>query len=369
MLSPIEFRLRNAGPDDLDALVRIENESFDADRISRRSFRKLIAAPTAACIVAEANDEIAGYALLLFRKGTALARLYSIAVSDAFVGQGVGGKLLEAAEDEAYDHDRIMLRLEVREDNKKTIALYEKAGYRRFGRIDDYYADHADALRFEKILRPERPPETHTPYYMQTTEFTCGPACVMMANAHFDSTSPLDQLTEVSLWREATTIFMASSLGGCEPFGLAVAVAERGLAPEIFVNTDGPLFLDTVRSENKRTVMRLTQKAFQARAGELAIPVRREALTIGELTAAIADGAVAIVLISGYRMFGKKVPHWVLVHGDDGSHLFIHDPWVEDKRGETFADASNLPIPYAEFDAMARYGRDGLRTAVVIRKG
>ncbi len=36
---------------------------------------------------------------------------------------------------------------------------------------------------------------------------------------------------------------------------------------------------------------------------------------------------------------------------------------------ETPTAAANLPIPLAEFERMARYGRDQLRAAIVIRKG
>jgi ribosomal protein S18 acetylase RimI-like enzyme len=45
------------------------------------------------------------------------------------------------------------LRLEVRIDNKRAIALYEKNGYARFDEIEDYYEDGATAVRMEKGLR------------------------------------------------------------------------------------------------------------------------------------------------------------------------------------------------------------------------
>ena len=67
-------------------------------------------------------------------------------------------------------------------------------------------------------------------------------------------------------------------------------------------------------------------------------------------------------------MFGKKVPHWVLAIGHDDSHVFIHDPWVEDEHMETGTAAASLPIPLAELDRMARYGREGLRVAIIIKK-
>ena len=87
------------------------------------------------------------------------------------------------------------------------------------------------------------------------------------------------------------------------------------------------------------------------------------------LAEAVRDGALAIVLISGYRMFGQKVPHWVLVHDADERHLIIHDPWLEHERHESPADAASLPIPFAEFDRMARWGRSGVRAQILIRKG
>jgi hypothetical protein len=65
-------------------------------------------------------------------------------------------------------------------------------------------------------------------------------------------------------------------------------------------------------------------------------------------------------------MFGKKVPHWVLAIGDDGAHIVIHDPWVEDERGETAADAASIPVPYSVFMNMAQFGRPSLRAAVIL---
>lgn len=93
-----------------------------------------------------------GYALLLFHRGTSLARLYSIAISPAARGQGLGKRLLAEAEENARSLDCTYVRLEVRPDNQTAIRLYESVGYRRFAVINDYYQDHADALRYEKRI-------------------------------------------------------------------------------------------------------------------------------------------------------------------------------------------------------------------------
>ncbi|GIL02089.1 MAG: N-acetyltransferase GCN5 [Alphaproteobacteria bacterium] len=362
--------LRPATITDLDALVAIEERCFDADRISRRSFRELLGRATAATIVFEgAGGAVVGYAMLLLRRGTAMARLYSIAVDPASAGKGIGEALVRAAEELAFDRGRLLLRLEVREDNERAIDLYRRLGYRPIGRYLDYYADHMPALRFEKTLRGDVPLNAPTPYYEQTTEFTCGSCCLMMALARYRADFELNPVAEVRLWREATTIFMMSGLGGCEPHGLAVAAAEAGLSAEIYVTEEGVLFLDSVRSEENRKVMALAQADFHARARALALPVTYGPFGLDTIRDAIAAGKVAVVLVSAYYMFGKKVPHWVLAHGDDGRHILIHDPWVEDEIGETIADAANLPIAHEQFDRMARWGRGALRAAVILGPG
>src|SRR5882757_6753580 len=107
--------IRTARASDVDDLAAIENAVFASDRISRRSFRLLIERETAETLVAESDGRVAGYAIVLFRKGSGVARLYSIAAGADFGGRGIGRLLLEQAEASAFEHDRMMLRLEVRE--------------------------------------------------------------------------------------------------------------------------------------------------------------------------------------------------------------------------------------------------------------
>ena len=79
---------------------------------------------------------------------------------------------------------------------------------------------------------------------------------MMMALAWAErSAKPGPPALEFQLWREATTIFAGSGPGGCEPFGVAVALRRRGLRPEIYVSRPGPYFVDAVRSAEGRRVM------------------------------------------------------------------------------------------------------------------
>ncbi len=359
--------IRPARASDIDALVQIETAAFATDRISRRSFRQLIERESAVTTVVEADGRVAGYSMVLFRAGSGVARLYSIAVDPAHAGAGLGRRLLQAAEEAAFEHDRLFLRLEVREDNRHAVAIYEKNGYRRIGREENYYEDGAPALRYEKLLRGSTHFRTRVPFYEQTTEFTCGPCCLLMAKAHFEPGFEPTPVLEIRLWREATTVFMMSGPGGCEPFGLAVAAREHGLSAEILVSFHGALFLQSVRSEAKRRVMELAQVDFRTRAEQLGIPVDYRSFGLDDVRAALAGGRLVVVLISGFVMFGKKVPHWVLAIGDDGEHIILHDPWVEEAHGETKADAYAIPVPYDVFTRMAQFGRR-LRAAVILGK-
>lgn len=363
------FTLRAARPEDLAALVEVEEACFTQDRISRRSFRRFLESSGASFVIAERGSRIIGYALLLFRSGTALARLYSFALREEVRGQGYGRALLAAAEADAFARDRIVLRLEVREDNTTARGLYKKAGYRVHGRVAEYYEDGSAALRMEKLLHDEAAPPSTVPYHAQTTEFTCGPACLMMALKHFDAATDLGERLELRLWRESTTIYLASGHGGCGPFGLAVAAAHRGLSAEVRLSPPGHLFISSVRDPDKQRVMQIVQDDYRAEARQLGIPALEEQLPARALADEVRAGALAIVLISEYRMLGRRGPHWVLVQGEDARHLFIHDPWLGYEGYETPQDASNLPVPDAEFDRMARWGKPPVRAQIILRKG
>ena len=146
--------IRPARQGDMDALVVLERASFRGDRIARRSFRRALAVRNAAVIVEVARGWLRGYALVFFRAGSGVARLYSIAVDGAARGRGVGRGLLAEAERAARQRGRRTMRLEVRRDNGPSLALFRGAGYRQFGEIPDYYEDGMTALRFEKALGP-----------------------------------------------------------------------------------------------------------------------------------------------------------------------------------------------------------------------
>ena len=148
-----DFRIRDGRPADLAALCEIETRSFAADRLSRRSFRRLMASPSVRLRVAALGGAVVGYHVVFMRSGSTVARLYSIAVAAAARGRGLGERLLADAERQAKRAGAAVLRLEVRPDNAGAIRLYVQRGFDRIGTYPDYYADGSDAWRFQKALR------------------------------------------------------------------------------------------------------------------------------------------------------------------------------------------------------------------------
>jgi len=142
--------LRKGAPRDLDALVALENDLFTTDRMSRRSLRHALRSPHAALLVADIGGHLAGYALVMFRSGSAVARLYSIGVTRKVSGRGVGSRLLAAAEAAALRRGCGALRLEVQESNRRAAGWYRRSGYSYLARHPAYYEDGSAALRLEK---------------------------------------------------------------------------------------------------------------------------------------------------------------------------------------------------------------------------
>ena len=364
------IRVRKAGRGDLDALVALEQRVFATDRLSRRSLERFLATPTAEVIVAQENGDLAGTAIVLFRKRAAVARLYSIAVAPHQGGRGVAQRLLAAAETAALARGCRAMRLEVHVGNHAAIARYRKSGYREFDRHRGYYEDGGDALRFEKrLLSSSAALKSAPPYFHQTSEFTCGPACIMMALAWADRSFKPAPAFEFELWRQATTICGGSGPGGCEPYGMAVTCRRHGLMPELYASRAGPYFLDTVTSTERRRVMQLTQAEFAREARALDIPSHLTPVNESVLMCAFDAGSVAIVLVSGYHMVKRSNPHWIFAFGRDGRHVLMHDPAaIRDEQGMAAA-AETYAVPWTAFERVTQVGRARLSAAIVIRKG
>ena len=359
---------REAVENDLDALYAIEVECFATDRLSRRRMRHWIKAQNRVLLVAEDDQGLLGYALALLHRGTRLARLYSIAITARAKGTGLGKKLMKRIEAATSEKGRLFMRLEVAKDNAAAIRLYEELGYQVFDTYEDYYENHQDALRMQKRIRyiPANLLGREVPWYEQSTEFTCGPAALMMAMGSLDKSLRLNRELELDIWREATTIFMTSGHGGSHPIGLALAANARGFVAEVSINKDTPAFMAGVRNPHKKEVIATVDRQFREKAKAAGIKVRKQEVSQDLIARWLQAGSAVLVLISTYQMDGKKNPHWVMVTGMDDLCLYVHDPGPEDEN-HTRLDLRHVPVARADFAKMSILDSERLRTAVEIR--
>jgi hypothetical protein len=168
----------------------------------------------------------------------------------------------------------------------------------------------------------------------------------------------------LQIWREATTVFMTSGHGGCSPQGLALAATRRGFRVRLQVSMAGPLFLDGVRDEHKKDVMRLVHEEFMAQLGATDV----EQILGGplDLPRLLNDGGQPMVLISSYRLTRSKSPHWVIVTDCDEEFVYLHDPDVDHSQHRQPMDCQHLPVSHGEFEKMCSFGRGKLRAAVIL---
>lgn len=380
-----EVIIRLATIQDVDSLNNLEIRSFEGDRISRRSFKRFLEVGNCSLIVAtkvnkivatkvagdsaKASDVIVAYVLTLYHRGTELARIYSIAVSPECRGSGIARTLMAASEKHAREKGCVYLRLEVRPDNQAAIKFYESLQFRLFAKHLDYYEDHADALRFEKrITKRDTTPVVDVPYYQQTTDFTCGPASLMMAMKAFDPEVALGRGLEYQLWREATTIHMTSGHGGCSPQGLALAAARRGLRVELYVSHREAYFLDGVRDPKKKVVMQVVHDDFMHQLADHNVTIHYKELLVDTLDEVLRNGGVPLLLISCYRFTREKSPHWVVVNHSEPSFIFLHDPDDPDEYEKNSTDQMNIPVSRSAFERISCFGKQKQRASVVIYK-
>lgn len=145
--------LRHATLHDVPALVELEAACFDYDLLKATHFRYFINSPQAHLLVVEQANELIAYALLLSRKHSSRARLYSIAVHPNFRGQGAAPLLWQALEDLCRLYGRHEMHFEVKQTNARAIHFYQKQGYEIIGEKKQYYDDGSDAYQMRKRFK------------------------------------------------------------------------------------------------------------------------------------------------------------------------------------------------------------------------
>ncbi len=143
--------------DDAGACVALEIAAFDPpDRFPMRVWRRLIgpcqsAGSVLALGVRGPRHSLAGSIIVLLRRTSRVARIYSLAVDPGQRRRGLAKRLI-AAIIRRLPPRCTLLVLEVRIDNRTARALYTQLGFTATARLADYYGDGVPGLRYELAL-------------------------------------------------------------------------------------------------------------------------------------------------------------------------------------------------------------------------
>jgi hypothetical protein len=169
------------------------------------------------------------------------------------------------------------------------------------------------------------------PYYAQTAEFTCGPACVLMIFKHFDPGLRLNRSLEFEVWRQCNMI----GVRGADPFGMSVPLLDSGYEIHLVTRRRRAIDLDLWKK-------RLRQHSFTPEDARLAVfgiaENRKRALGRGlsveygrinveRIARSFSEGFIPVALVHMGVVHQYDIPHWVVVTGIGQDHVTFNDPY------------------------------------------
>lgn len=144
--------IRQAGKEDLPALIDLENISFKEETFHKDQLRYLLLKARSCVLVAERKGEIIGSIIILLRPSISNIRIYSLNVHPGCRRVGIGSQLMDAAEKFAKENGFGNITLEVGVENRTAQGLYQSKGFSVDKKLKNYYKNGEDALHFLKKL-------------------------------------------------------------------------------------------------------------------------------------------------------------------------------------------------------------------------
>jgi hypothetical protein len=196
------------------------------------------------------------------------------------------------------------------------------------------------------------------PFFHQHYDYTCGPACLMMAIQYCNPGLQSGKELEIDLWREGTLV----TVYGTSRFGLAYSAAIRGFMAHVISNTGGVDFVDRfVPPLCEKDLVTLTYHFLErrARSRKLGVRERKGTITADILYDALAADRVPLIITST-SFFGREdLPHWVVVTGISDTSLFLNNP-LDTHKKQRKVPVSDLPrfIGYRGSQSMVEIWRE-----------
>jgi hypothetical protein len=169
------------------------------------------------------------------------------------------------------------------------------------------------------------------PYYAQSAEFTCGPACVLMVFKFQNPPLKLSRTLEFEVWRQCNMI----GVRGADPFGLSVPLLDAGHEVHLVTNRKRMINPDLWKN-------RLREYRFTAEDARLAVfgiaenrkralgrglTVEYSRLSVERVARSLGDGLIPIALVHMGVVHKLDIPHWVVVTDAEENHVTFNDPY------------------------------------------
>ena len=141
--------LRGYRPGDWKGMYALDLVCFEPPfRFSEREMRRFAEARGAICVLAEADEELAGFCIAHLEGPWAY--VVTLDVAPEWRRRGLAARLMADVEEQARAGGAGGLGLHVYNGNAGAIRFYERIGYSRVGMAEGFYGRGLDALVYRK---------------------------------------------------------------------------------------------------------------------------------------------------------------------------------------------------------------------------
>ena len=170
----------------------------------------------------------------------------------------------------------------------------------------------------------------NVPYYSQSSDFSCGPACVLMVMKHFNPSLEIGRGLEFEVWRQCNMI----GVRGADPYGLSVPLLDAGYEVRLITQRKVAVNYKSWRQRlNRRFGSEDVKLSFfgmrenQRRALTRGLTVSYRQPKVADVVQGATDGYVPVALVHMGVVHSLNIPHWVVVTDADDEIVTFNDPY------------------------------------------